>query len=58
MGDKLHPGMIMICCSPFFALCLADHIIEHNTDRWKHKYIVVNEDDPGRCNQSNGNAFH
>ncbi len=48
-GRQIAPGDDYDMLQPIFALCLADHIIEHNTDRWKHKYIVVNEDDPGRC---------
>ena len=33
---------------PLYALCLADHVIEPETDRWKHKYVFINEDEPWR----------
>jgi predicted transposase/invertase (TIGR01784 family) len=48
-GRQIAPGDDYDMLQPIFALCLADHIIEHNTDRWKHKYIIINEDDPSRC---------
>jgi hypothetical protein len=33
---------------PLYSLCFVDHIIDHHTDRWKHKYILINEDDPNK----------
>lgn len=47
-GRQIAPGDDYDLLQPVFALCLVDHIVEHDTDRWKHKYIIINEDDPGR----------
>lgn len=47
-GRQIAPGDDYDLLQPVFALCLVDHVIEHDTDRWKHKYIIINEDDPGR----------
>lgn len=48
-GRQIPQGLDYDDLQPVFALCLVDHIIEHGTDRWKHKYIIVNADDPDRC---------
>jgi predicted transposase/invertase (TIGR01784 family) len=48
-GRQMPQGLDYDDLQPVFALCLVDHIIEHDTDRWKHKYIIVNADDPDRC---------
>ena len=48
-GRQIPQGMDFDDLQPVFALCLVDHIIEHDTDRWKHKYIIVNADDSDRC---------
>jgi predicted transposase/invertase (TIGR01784 family) len=48
-GRQIPQGLDFDELQPVFALCLVDHIIEHDTDRWKHKYIIVNADDPDRC---------
>jgi predicted transposase/invertase (TIGR01784 family) len=48
-GRQMPQGLDYDNLQPVFALCLVDHIIEHDTDRWKHKYIIVNADDPDRC---------
>jgi predicted transposase/invertase (TIGR01784 family) len=48
-GRQIPQGIDFDDLQPVFALCLVDHIIEHGTDRWKHKYIIVNAGDPDRC---------
>ena len=48
-GRQMPQGLDYDDLQPVFALCLVDHIIEHDTDRWKHKYTIVNADDPDRC---------
>jgi predicted transposase/invertase (TIGR01784 family) len=48
-GRQMPQGLDYDDLQPVFALCLVDHIIKHDTDRWKHKYIIVNADDPERC---------
>lgn len=31
---------------PVYALCIVDHVLDYETERWKHKYIIINEDEP------------
>jgi len=33
---------------PVYALCIVDHVLDHKTERWKHKYIIINEDEPNK----------
>jgi predicted transposase/invertase (TIGR01784 family) len=33
---------------PVYALCFVDHVLEQDTQRWKHKFIIINEDEPSR----------
>jgi predicted transposase/invertase (TIGR01784 family) len=47
-GRQMTPGQDYDSLQPVYTLCLADHIIEPDTDRWKHKYVIVHENEPNR----------
>jgi len=47
-GRQITSGEDYDKLQPVYALCLTDHVIEPDTDRWKHKYILINEDEPWR----------
>jgi len=45
-GRQLERGGNYDKLQPVYSLCFVDHVIDHHTNRWKHKYILINEDDP------------
>ena len=47
-GRQITSGQDYDKLQPVYALCLTDHVIEPETDRWKHKYVLTNENEPWR----------
>lgn len=41
-GRQISSGQDYDKLQPVYALCLTDHVIEPETDRWKHKYTLIN----------------
>ncbi len=47
-GRQIERGINYRELQPVYALCFVDHVIDFETERWKHKYIITNEDDPNK----------
>jgi predicted transposase/invertase (TIGR01784 family) len=47
-GRQIGKGINYGELQPVYALCFVDHVLYHETKRWKHKYVIINEEDPNR----------
>lgn len=45
-GRQMNSGEDYEQLKPVYALWLVDHILESDTEKWRHKYKFINEDEP------------